>query len=137
MFATIKQKWNAFKTNWNEYMRLRADVVRAEDNVEKIREKIAVKKGGGIGCIVYRYVPVPTVSGVDHLCFAKYQFVIKEHYCPHFSGDKYLDEVKPCSQINCPFFAKNAEYVDAVRKLEAVSDKVDDFLCARSKTKSK
>lgn len=143
MFATIRQKWNAFKLDWKEYQRLRRVAARAWHKFESVRGKITVLYNMGDvekvkSCISRKFVPVPTVNfNQDELNPVRSELLPYDSYCSHFKGNVDGENTVACSQTNCPCYAGHCEYVAAAKELEIARAKRDAFWNDKSKTKSK
>ena len=141
MFATIVQKWNAFKADWQEYQRLRRVAARAWCKLYRLRDKITVScdKNGEARerrCIKTKLVDVPQLNRVDDMMGGSMSIVPYNVYCPFFKGEDLLDEeVVECGQTDCPCHAANCEYANAAKEYETASARCRSFWGSKSKTK--
>lgn len=140
MFATIIQKWNAFKADWQEYQRLRRVAARAWHKLDHIRGKITIfyhDENTPIDekrCIKTKLVEMPNVNRLEP--FDSVATVINcNTYCPHFKGRNFDETVEPCAKIDCPYHATNCEYADAVKEYEQAVTRRRSFWWRKSKTK--
>lgn len=141
MFATIVQKWNAFKADWKEYQRLRRVAARAWRKLDRVRGKITVFCGkDGVAkekrCIKTKFVEVPHFNPVDDFGSGRIsQVVAYSSYCPYFRGKDSDAEVVECGQADCPCHAANCEYANAAKEYETASARHRAFWGSKSKTK--
>lgn len=143
MFATIVQKWNAFKADWKEYQRLRSVAARAWHKLDRLRGKITVFcDKNGIAkekrCIETTFVEVPYFNNnpMDEFGSARNPLIAKQSsYCPHFKCEDLDEEVVACGQTDCPCHAANCEYANAAKEYETASARRRAFWGSKSKTK--
>ncbi|MDE5615939.1 MAG: hypothetical protein K2I81_03855 [Alphaproteobacteria bacterium] len=140
MFATIVEKWNAFKTDWKEYQRLRRVAARAWRKLDRVRGKITVFCGrDGIAkekrCIKTKFMEVPHFSAMEELGSGRIPPIIASNsYCPYFKGKDLDAGAVECGQTDCPHHSANCEYVNAAKEYEIADAKRRAFW---NKTKSK
>lgn len=141
MFATIIQKWNAFKADWNEYQRLRRVAARAWRKLYNIRGKITVICGNDgraneARCIRRELVNMRPLNMMDDWGSNRVSSVIPfDSYCPHFKGERPDEEIASCTETSCPHYANNCEYVDAAKEYENAAARCRAFWGSKPKTK--
>ena len=137
MFATIVQKWNAFKADCKEYKRLCSRARKAWHRLYKMRANVTTVRGvndegGKKSCIKTQFVDIPTLNMMDDVK-GSVTFVSYDNYCPYF---KDLDEtVAVCRQTDCPCHAANCEYANAFKEYAEASARRRAFWGSISKTK--
>ena len=136
MFANFVQKWNAFKSDFEEYKKLRRIAPIAKRNLLELRGKITVfismdEKVSRKRCIQSKLLEVPRRDACDTVLDpAGAHYVQCEHYCPNFRAVKDKENAQPCTDTACPCYAANkayaeaaAHYTDALKKRRAFWNK--------------
>ncbi|MCM1294650.1 MAG: hypothetical protein NC311_03750 [Muribaculaceae bacterium] len=142
MFTKIVQKWNLFKADWREYLRLRRVASRAWHKLDEIRGKITVlyhpdERANIKRCIKTKFMDIPVLGNDDSFGQKGINVIAYDSYCPNFNGGNSAEVAVPCTETSCPCHANNCEYVAAAVEYKDAVARRRAFWGDNSKSKAK